>query len=157
GSSVIRCVVPGTGRMPAGLEPGRFSSSGCELGAFWARAAHLEAASVPAFGQLARELRAHGAPPHLVRAAQQAAREERGHARITRALARHHGASVPEVVVPPVSPRTRAEVAEHNAAEGCARETFGAAVAGHQAEAVAEPSLRRLLGRIADDEAGHAE
>src|SRR5262245_57058092 len=39
GRSIIRCSVPGFGRVPAGLEPGLFASSTCEVGAFWARAA----------------------------------------------------------------------------------------------------------------------
>ncbi len=48
------------------------------------------------------------------------------------------------------------DVALENVVEGCVRETFGAAVAAHQAVAASDPDVRELMAAIADDEAGHA-
>lgn len=78
------------GRRPAGLRPRRHGVT--SLGQWLAAQAHLEAASVPAFLRLARELRTHAAPAALVRAAMAAAGDERRHARVMTTLARRHGA-----------------------------------------------------------------
>jgi hypothetical protein len=48
-------------------------------------------------------------------------------------------------------------LAEENAAEGCVRETFGAAVAGWQARASADEGVRAAMRAIAADEERHAE
>ena len=147
---------PGAGRACAGLdEPA--SAARSEMGAYFARMAWLEGASVHAFRMLARELDAHGAPRSLALAASRAARDEERHARVARALARRHGASTPRVRRPaPRPPRPLAELALDNATEGCVRETFGAVVLAWQARVAEDPHVRRALARIADDEAGHA-
>jgi hypothetical protein len=44
-----------------------------------------------------------------------------------------------------------------NAAEGCGRELFGAALNRHQAQAAADPAVRAVMASIAPDEAAHAE
>jgi len=54
-------ICPG-GRRPAGLLSASGARSSEPVGRFLARCAHLEAASVPAFTDLARELALHGAP-----------------------------------------------------------------------------------------------
>jgi Rubrerythrin len=118
--------------------------------------AHLEAASVKAFRHLARELEAHGAPPAFSRAARRAARDEVRHARIVGDLAEREGGLVPEVRVVPSPIRSLVEMAIENAAEGCVRETFGAAVAMMQVERAGDPQVRRGMKRIARDEAKHA-
>lgn len=93
----------GTGRRPEGLTPS-FASAPSELGAWFAEAAHLEAASVVAFRVLAEELAEHGAPDPLIEAATRAARDEARHAAQMTAVARRFGASVTD---PIVSPRRR--------------------------------------------------
>ncbi|MEO7034981.1 MAG: hypothetical protein ABI548_13815 [Polyangiaceae bacterium] len=64
----ITCPIACIGRRPAGLDAAR-ASVACDLGAYLAEAARLAGASVDAFRILRDELRAHGAPKKLVRAA----------------------------------------------------------------------------------------
>ena len=90
---------PGIGRRPAGLRRARATGSPSALGAHFARASHLEAASNHAFERLARELSAHRAPAELVRAARRSANDEVRHARVTARIARRHGAQVARVRV----------------------------------------------------------
>src|SRR5581483_8821062 len=79
------------GRRPEGLA--RAKSHGVGVGAFFADAARLEAASVVAFERLAEELRARGAPDDLVRDVLRAARDEVRHARSTKRMAERFGAT----------------------------------------------------------------
>lgn len=152
------CVI---GRIPGGLFP-RIRGEECDsaegsIGAYFAEIAHLEAAAVVAFEDLARELAHHGAPGHLVERAWAAAREETRHALLTGALARRYGA---ERVVPQVmrqSPRSLLAMALDNAVEGLTRETFGALLGHVQARTAADPLVRQVMSLIADDETGHAE
>jgi hypothetical protein len=125
-------------------------------GAFFANAAHLEAASVYAFSQLARELRAHGAPRKLVRAARRARGDELRHARATAALARRFGAEPIPPAVGPQRIRSLYDVALDNATEGCVRETFGAVTAQVQVACARDPGVRRTMRRIAVEESRHA-
>ena len=144
------------GRKPEGLQDPRMDAR-CSLGALFARMAWLEAASVPAFLRLANELKAHGAPEVLVRAARRAAGEEVRHTRAMRELARRHGASVPAVEHAPFPSRSLEAMVVENAKEGCVRETYGAVVAGWQARTAEDARVREELGRIAEDELRHAE
>lgn len=145
------------GRRPPGLSSSGLSACDQVLGRFFAEAAHLEAASVPAFEQLAFELGMHGAPEALRQAMLSAALEELEHTRITGALARGFGAApvTPEVEARPA--RSLLELAVDNAVEGCVRETYGALVAQHQAMHAQNPSVRDAMAGIARDEARHAE
>ncbi|HXI59093.1 MAG TPA: hypothetical protein VNO55_23660, partial [Polyangia bacterium] len=68
-----------TGRRPEGLVPCGRAAGDADIGRWLAQVAALEAASVPAFGRLASELDAHGAPGHLVRAARAAQIDETRH------------------------------------------------------------------------------
>jgi hypothetical protein len=146
------------GRRPEGLRSdGAVAGRVPLLGALFARMAHLEAASVPAFERLADELAAHGAPERLVRAARRSAVEEVRHARRMEALALRHGASLPEVDVAPFAPRSLEALALENAVEGCVRETFGALLAGWQARCAEDAAVREALASIAPDELRHAE
>lgn len=145
------------GRRPNGLVSSGVSDCEEALGRFFAEAAHLEAASVPAFEQLRAELERHGAPQALRDLALQSALEEVHHTRATSALARRFGA---EPLVPAVEPRPARSLfalALDNATEGCVRETFGALVASHQAEAAGDEAVRATLVGIAEDETRHAE
>lgn len=62
-------------------------SGSCAAGLSWLEAARAEAASVPAFTALARELTSLGAPARLVRGARRAAHQEVTHAKACRSLA----------------------------------------------------------------------
>ena len=145
------------GRIPEGLRSAVSCADEDGIGAFWARAAHLEAASVASFERLARELRAHGAPEELVETALRSAREETRHALLTGGLARRHGAERPVPVVESVPDRTLEEIALENAVEGLVRETYGALVAHHQALHASDALTRRVVENIAVDETHHAE
>jgi hypothetical protein len=143
------------GRRPAGLAypaPARTT----RLGAWLARMAHLEAASVDAFEILQRELGAHGAPRELVEAALAAAGDERRHARLMTRLARFAGARPPAARVTRLPPRELEDVARENAVEGCVRESFAALLAWRQAFAARDRGIREAMEIIAPDESGHA-
>ncbi|RKH11032.1 hypothetical protein D7Y13_06585 [Corallococcus praedator] len=156
----VRCQVTFLceGRRPEGLcGEGAVEGRVPALGALFARMAHLEAASVPAFERLADELAAHGAPERLVRAARRSAGEEVRHARAMEALAVRHGAAMPEVKVAPFGDRSLEALAIENAVEGCVRETFGALLAGWQARCAEDATVRETLAAIAPDELRHSE
>ncbi len=144
------------GRRPAGLR----SSSPCRadaIGSWFASAAHLEAASVPAFERLRDELRAFGAPEALVVAAERAADDERRHAAAMRTAAELRGAEVTAPEVAAAEPRSLLALALENAVEGCVKETWAALLAAHQAERAEDPEVRAMMAEIAADETRHAE
>lgn len=145
------------GRRPAGLVTKDVAEPGSRAGAWFARAAQLEAASVDAFRILAGELVAHGAPSDLVADARRSAREEIRHAAVMTRLAHRYGASFELPVVAPRACRPLFELALENAVEGCVRETYGAIEAALQAELAADPAVARAMRMIAKDEARHAE
>lgn len=142
------------GRRPARLIAPR--TSGGTVAAFFARAAHLEAASVVAFRDLAQELTLHGTPRRLIHAAKESARDEARHARIMTKLARACGSTVEPVRTRPFEMRSLEALATHNAEEGIAGEAFGALLLGVQARRANSPTVRRALRSIARDEARHA-
>ena len=148
----------GGGRRPPGLLASVVTKYSNPLGALFAEAARLEAASVPAFKLLARELTAHGAPAALIRAARSAARDEVRHTVATAALARRYRARAIKPTVAPL-PRHRSleAIALENAVEGCVRETYGALVALWQTRAAADPVVAAAMAPIARDETRHAE
>ena len=154
GPVVVNCGFLCFGRRPVRLAES--SPEGERVEHLLAHAARLEAASVDAFLELARQLSAYGAPRTLVRRARLAALDEARHARITARLARARGATVelPRAapgVLPPLL-----EIALHNAREGCVRETWGAACAVAQAARAADPDVRDAMRSIARDEIAHA-
>ena len=144
------------GRRPEGfVDPELGAGDPC--GAWLARAAALEAASIPAFARLASELGAHGAPRELVDRARAAMADEARHFRVTRQLARARGA---EVVRPrPItgSVRPLAEMAMENIVEGCVNETFAAMLALWQANHAGDGDVRAAMATIAEDETRHAQ
>jgi len=146
----------GVGRKPAGLVAARCLDAPTAIGAWLAEAAWLEAVSVHAFVQLARELEHHGAPRMLVRLAIAAARDEVRHAALVGQLAARYGARppIPEVTLPAL--RSLDEIAVENAVEGCVRETFGAVLALWQSNTARDPMIRDAFRVIARDEARHA-
>ena len=144
------------GRRPEGLAPAPPAEGSGAPGHWWAELAYLEAASVPAFRSLARELEALGAPAELPRAARRAAGDEVRHRRITRSMAARHGVRARTPRPGPMEVRSLLEVARENAVEGCVGETYGAAVAAWQARTARDPLVRALMAEIAGDEAQHA-
>lgn len=158
GSFDVDCITcpGGIGRVPEGLVRGPAPQCPSAIGVYFARAAELERASVVAFERLADELRAARAPARLVRGALASAREERGHGRSTARLARRFGARPHRARVRDVGARSLEALARENAIEGCVREAFGALVAAHQAASAKDPGVRRVLAKIADEEARHA-
>lgn len=139
----------GAGRRPAGLRAGNAAG-------WLARMAHLEAASVSAFEDVALELRMHGAPRALVEAARSAADDEVRHARDIAVLARARGAEPSPVVRGRAPRRSLAELVHDNRVEGCGREAEGALAAAALAARTEDPAMRSVFATIAREEAGHA-
>ncbi|WP_437644178.1 ferritin-like domain-containing protein [Sorangium sp. So ce362] len=144
------------GRRPAGLlrTAGRGAT---QVGAYFANVAQLEAASVRAFEVLGRELVHHGAPRPLVERARIAGRDEVRHARVMRRLSARYGGRWQPPRVEPRPVRSLEELAIDNATEGCIRETYGALVGMWQGRVAQDPLVRRVMTRIARDEARHAK
>jgi hypothetical protein len=144
------------GRRPAGLGCLPVARRGSSAGRWLARAAALEAASVPAFRRLAEELAAHGAPAHLVAAARSAAVEEARHYALMARAARARGVEPRRPRIPRMTVRSLPQVARENAREGCVRETFGAMTAVFQSRRAPDRALRAAMASIARDESRHA-
>jgi hypothetical protein len=144
-----------TGRKLDGL---RAPMIACDdpIGAWFAQAAWLEAASVGAFRRLGRELRAHGAPAHLIAMASACAKDEIRHARLMARFAKKHGAVVPRVDVENIGVRDLESIARENAVEGCVGETYGAALAVWESEHATSVDMREAMRAIAGDELRHA-
>lgn len=143
-----------------GRRPEGFVSPACAhhgAGAWIARNAMMEAASVTAFARLVRELVRFGAPDDLIAEARAAIADELVHAELTAELARLLGGTVePPVITPAGTPPSLAQLALDNAVEGQVAETFGALVATCQASTATHPEVRRVFGVLARDEARHA-
>ena len=153
----IECAMcAGVGRRPGGLARATFGNATTALGDFFARVAHLEAASIDAFVALGEELAARGAPRGLVKMAARCASDERRHARITSRLARRFGGDAPAPRVARARRRSVTAMAIENAVEGCVRETFGAMVATWQAAHAGDTEIAAAMKRIAIDETRHA-
>jgi rubrerythrin len=144
------------GRRPEGLVLN--APAGCEpLARLLAECAQLEAASVPAFLRLARELQGLGAHG-LAHAARISAQDEVRHTRqMQRLAARYDGQPSKPQVQRPARSRGAYEIARDNAVEGCVRETFGALLAWQQAATARDPEVAKTMREIAADETRHAE
>jgi hypothetical protein len=146
------------GRRPVSLLAGGAAQSAHPVGVYFAHSARLEAASVPAFGMLARELADHRAPHWLIRVAQRSATDEVRHATATAALARRYGATpIRPSFGPTPTERSLESIATENAIEGCMRETYGALIALWQVRHAQDPVVAAAMGPIAADEIHHAE
>lgn len=155
--SVLVCqeICPVDGRRPPGLAPPS-PRNNSTLGDHIATMAYHEAAAVYAFMQLAREMRAHGAPASLVRALERAAEDERRHAILCRAFAAAKGADAELPDVTPTEVRSLFAIAEENAREGCGRELLGSVVGLHVSEHASSVEARDLFASITRDELRHA-
>lgn len=162
----------GIGRRPEGLVVADALGAHAS-GAFFARMEQLERAAVVAFARTEAELRAFGAPPHLVRDVIRARREEERHVQLAARWRARLGGERAAIAVSPSGPRELEALARENAAEGCVHETWGAVLAAAHARGAAARAhgldgsrtrgargellaLARDLERIAADEASHA-
>ncbi|MEZ4448803.1 MAG: ferritin-like domain-containing protein [Nannocystaceae bacterium] len=127
----------------------------------WTQAALDEHASVAAFSKIALDLLRHDAPPELIAGAHQAALDEIRHA--------NHGFAIASAIAgAPVRPgpyplgstlplaEDLAAVAVEAVRDGCVGETVAALLAREAAARCEEPTIRRVLLGIADDEERHA-
>jgi hypothetical protein len=153
------------GRRPAGCGASARPAPGygcptdpsASVGQFFANVARLERSAASAFRVIAAELAALGAPLRLRRAAFRAARDEVRHGEIMARLARRHGVEPPLEQIEARSLRSLFAFALDNVIEGCVRETYGAACARYQAAVARDADVRLQLGRVAREEARHAE
>lgn len=129
---------------------------GRALADYLAGCAHMEAASVVAFAELAAWLAAWGAPQELAERCRVAADEETRHAALLGALAVSAGAVVPRPVQRP-GDASHFAVALHNAVEGCVVEAWAAVQAAWFSRQANDPALRAAYASIALDEAEHAQ
>ncbi len=131
------------------------------LAQVWLKDGLEEHASVAAFARFTLLLLSVGAPPDLIEESQRASLDEIQHARACFALARRYGkASVgpaPLEVADSIAAMSLADIAALTVAEGCVGETLGALMAAEQLELATDPDVKRILGKIARDEARHAE
>ena len=136
------------------------------LGALWLEDARLEHASVAAFGRLALDLLAIGAPPELVARAHTAALEEVVHARLAFSLASSYlgepvsAGAFPEAALPMAAMSLEARV-ERVAFECLLDGDMGEGIAALAAASAArqggiDPVVVAVLRTIARDEASHA-
>lgn len=131
------------------------------LAAAWLTDALEEHASIAAFARFTMLLLSVGAPPELVVASQRASVDEVAHARACFALARRYGARkvgpAELTVADSLGALSLEDIVALTVAEGCVGETLGAVVANEQLRGASDPEVRRILRRIARDEARHAE
>jgi hypothetical protein len=131
------------------------------VAARWARMAMEEHASIASFARFSLQLMAMGAPPELLLATQRATADEVAHARLCFGVA---SAVAGEAVgVGPMDVGGALDGALDPAAilaaairEGCVGETLAAAEAAEAREGTHDGAIRRVLEKIAEDEAGHA-
>jgi hypothetical protein len=127
----------------------------------WLKDGLEEHASVAAFARFTLLLLSVGAPPDLIAESQRASLDEIRHARACFALARRYGkidvGPTPLLVADSIGALSLAEIVALTVAEGCVGETLGALMAAEQLELATDPDVKRILRRIARDEARHAE
>jgi hypothetical protein len=132
-----------------------------ELADHWSHMALMEHASVAAFARFVLELLSLGAPAELVREAQQAMRDEIEHAELCFGLASAYAgqplAPGPLAIDGALAARSPRELVLCAFREACLGETEAAVEAQTALESARDPAVKRVLTRIAADEARHAE
>lgn len=124
----------------------------------WLDDARGEAASVPAFLGLARDLRALGAPVTLIERARTSARDEVRHTRLCQSLAAARGTDAALARMPLPAPTTDLIALTTDAwRDGCISEGAASRRAAVAATRASDPHTRATQRAIAHDEAGHAE
>lgn len=144
----------GGGRRPRGLRKTPINAENA-VGAYFAKMAHDEHASILAFARMDEELTYFRAPRTLIAATRSAMRDEKRHARIMSALARGRGARPRISTVRKTKRRSLEAMALENAVEGCVNETFGAILLRWQSLHAKDEALRAAFAEVADDEAKH--
>lgn len=132
-----------------------------KIAAAWAREATMEHASIASFARFTFELLAVGAPADLLLQAQEAARDEVEHAKACFTIAsRFAGKNLgpgPLDISGAQASRDLTAIVAAAVKEGCVGETLSALLAEARSEATADPSIRGVLAKIAQDEGRHAE
>ncbi len=135
-------------------DPPRAPAARTAVGTYFAEVAALEATMVFVLRRLRGELGRLGAPPSLLRDADQGARDCVAHARVMGRLAARYGApAAPPPRIAPLPARDAFSLASDNASVGCIRVTYAALEAAYQSRRAADPVVRRVMDRIARDEA----
>jgi hypothetical protein len=141
----------------AALDP----ASRAALAEHWSDNGLMEHASVAAFARFTLELLALGAPASLVHAAQRALGDEIAHAELCFGLATVYAYRTVQPGPLPIhgalDTMSRADIVHRAIVEACIGETIAAAEAVEAREHASDPAVRAVLGRIAEDEARHAE
>jgi len=135
------------------------------IGVQWAEAARAEAASIPAFVALARDLQTAQAPADLVRRALVAVADEVRHAQVSAKIARRYLGRPLAVEVPNLHPATSDETSVHLLSrlaveswrDGCLGEGIEAVRAAERGKITKSRYVRASLQTIAREEATHAE
>lgn len=158
----------------AGLAPGEASWCGAvrdvsqpsppelrELASRWCEIGLMEHASIAAFARFSLELLSLGAPPELLRRAQQAMADETRHAELAFGLARAYGGQIvgpgPLSIEGALAGRVDEEsLLRQVFREGCVGETVAALEAGEGAVMATGGAERALLEGIVRDEGEHA-
>lgn len=147
--------------MPLRFEANLDVETRAALVADYTRDALLEHASIASFAVFTLELMAVNAPPDLIALAQEAARDEVEHAKMTFAIASFiAGVTIGPSALPiaNVLPKTTlAEIAASTVRDGCIGETIASLIAAAQSEEATDPRVQSTLAKIAEDEARHAE
>jgi hypothetical protein len=121
----------------------------------------MEHASIAAFARFALQLLGMGAPPELVSGAQRAMADETEHAQLAFALASAYAGS--DVGPGPLPINGALDGGDLRGVigtlirEGCIGETIAAIEAMEARKVAVDPAVRAVLGKIAGDEARHAE
>ncbi len=140
------------------------SNSAEALARDWADNARMEYASVPAFLQLAAELREVRAPAALVLRAERAAQDELQHTGLCAELAEHYTGAPHDVAIPQIANRPPLagapglrRLAIESWLDGCLGEGLAAALSRDESLSHPELRVRGAQRRIAKDEHRHAE
>lgn len=166
GPARLAGAVIGTGgRCPGELDLESLPESSVRAAQVWTHRACLEWASVPAFCEVAAQLRACHAPADLVARARDAATDELRHAVLSAGLARDL-AGTEAISLDPAAADRRApavgrgglvRLAVESFVDGCVSESAAAALAADEAAGAGDLAVGRLQRAIAADEARHAE
>ncbi|MDP3275359.1 MAG: ferritin-like domain-containing protein [Deltaproteobacteria bacterium] len=156
-SNTVYCGACVGGRLIEGLALVQAGQHHKTPGDWLAETASMEAIAAVAFERLSQELSGLGAPEGLVQGALRAACDERRHAAVVGLWASRVGREPTAIASREAPARTLADIAIENAAEGCVRETLGAAMMAWQAQHARDPAMREDFAAIADEEAQHAQ
>jgi hypothetical protein len=135
-------------------------AAGQLLAVLWLEDALMEHASVASFARFTLDLLALGAPPDLVRDAQQASLDEIEHAQACFGVAALLSGNVRgpgPLAANGFTPRGLFDSLRAAVHEGCVGETLAAGIVQEQARCSTDPRITRVLERIGADELRHAE